>query len=135
MVKRLGKTFNRRYTENLKLVESIIGDGITNGEQLYILSKQIFGDKFKGIYIKKEMLPPLKNHGDFAILNEPENQHWISIFNHDGTMFEFDSFGRDMLGVGFHDFNNKTDAIHDQQLLEQNCGSRVISFMTTLLSK
>lgn len=125
---------DRKYHKNLMFVHRILGTGITTGKQLYDLASRLFGSKFKGIHFR-DRLPNLKHHGDFAIVNEPMNEHWISVFNYNGKLYEFDSFGRDMLGVPYHDFNVVGDAISEQRLDQADCGARVIAMMVTLFSQ
>ena len=129
------RNLNAKYKLNLKLVEKVIGSGITNGGQLDGLARYLFKKSYKGIYLKRDKLPLLRHHGDFAILNEPENIHWIAIFNLNGKLYEFDSYARDMLGSGFRDFNKNNDAIDDQGISQENCGARVVSMMVSLFSK
>lgn len=123
---------NNNYTENLKLVKSLLGDGITYGKDLFRVSKQIFGDKFLGVYDEKDRMPVLKK-GECIIINKPTNQHWIGRTNVNGTIEQYDSFNRkDFIG-GFK--NGDFDNSRDQNFNQSDCGSRVIAWLVTVLSK
>lgn len=115
----------------MKYAESILGDGITNGNQLEKLAKEVFGDKFKGVYGTKDKLPLLGTN-ECVIINKPDNVHWIGIYNKNGDIYSYDSFNRpDFIG-GYR--NSDFDGLPDQSVLEKNCGARVIAQMATALS-
>ena len=121
----------RAYNRNLKLVESIIGNRITNGGDLYRVAKQLFGDKFLGVYDHKDKIPKLKND-ECVIINQPTNQHWIGRANVNGKVYQYDSFNRPDFVGGF--INGDENNEPDQRLDEANCGARVLAWLTTILS-
>lgn len=104
------------------------------GGQLSSLAVKLFGSKFRGIYVKGDKLPILKE-GEILIQNNPTNIHWIGVANVKGTRYEFDSFGRDMLGNAYTDYNTPTDNVEDQRIWEANCGQRTLAFFVTVMSK
>lgn len=67
----------------------------------------------------------LKN-GEKFIYNT--GNHWIGLFKKKGKLYEFDSFGRDMLGDQFIDSNKK----EIQKMDESNCGQRTINKLSKL---
>lgn len=98
--------------------------GITNGEELDNLIKQIFPtDSYVGVIQYKSVkdLPKLKNN-QFALLNK--DTHWTIIFKKNDKLYEFDSYGRDMLGKGYRDVKFKN---FKQPLTEMNCGQRSVA--------
>ena len=130
----MSKAINKRYQSNLKKIERILGNKITNGEQLDGLSRRLFGGNYKGLYGEFDNFPHLDNN-EFIIVNKPNNQHWISIFNRGGKMYEFDSFARDLMGGKYIDFNTRYDNIKEQKINELNCGARTVAMIMTLLHK
>lgn len=126
---------NELYKENLQLIKQVLHNGgTTREEELDYLARELFGDKYKGLYSSSEKHPEIESHGDFAIINKPLNTHWICIFNYRGTKYEFDSFGNDMMGDGYIDFNTSNDEIEEQYDNESNCGQRVLAMMVSLFS-
>lgn len=122
------KILNSEYKRNLKLVEKILGNGITNGAQLNCLANKIFGKKFKGILDENEPLPKLKNM-ECVIRNRLNNEHWISEVNIGGKLYTYDSFNRkEYIDGKSGDF----DGFPDQKKNEQNCGQRSLSYLITV---
>jgi hypothetical protein len=124
-------SMERKYKQNLKNVEKMIGVGITDGGQLYDLSKKLFGAKFRGIYDDKDKLPKLKA-GECLIINRKTNEHWVAMANIKGKSYKYDSFNRPSYRGGYlnGDFDNRPD----QKASEHNCGQRCIAWLVTVLS-
>jgi len=126
------KQLNAKYLSNLKLVERILGTGITTGKQLNDLAINVFGRSFKGIYGSTDKLPKLRE-SQCILVNAPgNNEHWVGACVKNGVMYEYDSFNRDVLGRGYvdGDFDDRAD----QRLQESNCGQRTIAYLVTMLS-
>lgn len=70
-----------------------MGDGITYGNQLEEVGKQILGNKFFGVFQKGDLLPVLKERTGL-IINNPTNEHWIAMYRLNDKIHTFDSFGR-----------------------------------------
>jgi len=122
--------FEKKFYHNLMLVHKLIGNKITTGSDLYRLGKKLIGDKFRGIFTRRDI--PKLNEGESAILNVPSNEHWISIFKKNGKLYEFDSFGRDMLGNGYTDFNTKDDNFDEQKIWQSDCGQRSVALLMSI---
>jgi hypothetical protein len=122
---------NKKYLSNLRKVERVLGNQVTTGTQLDNFAKRHLGRGYKGIYSEHDHLPEL-GHNEFIIINKPNNTHWITAFNMGGKIFEFDSFGRDMMGKKYRDFNKIGDGINEQRIDENSCGQRVLSILMTL---
>ena len=113
------------------MVESLIGNKITNGEQLDGLAKQLFGKRYIGLFDWKDKLPVLKN-GECIIINKKSNEHWIGTIKLNDKLYTYDSFNRpDYIGGNLSGDN---DLIPDQNYNQENCGSRVLAWLTTILS-
>lgn len=61
--------------------------------------------------------------GKFIIILK--DSHWIAIFMKNGKIYEFDTFGRDLLGDGFEDHSKK----QLQKITEYNCGQRTLNYL------
>ena len=115
----------------LNQIESRVGKGITNGEQIISEGKRLFGKKFKGIYpIEGSSTPPfthntkgipaLKN-GEVAILNT--DTHWYPVWKSKGKLYEGDSYNiKNRLGSKYIDYKNPKNFIQGPG--EANCGPR-----------
>jgi hypothetical protein len=81
---------------------------------------------YRGLYQYKTLkdLPALKNN-QFALLNK--DTHWTVIYKKNGKKFEFDSYGRDLLGKGYADA--KLPKGFKQPLNEFNCGQRSLAWI------
>ena len=125
---------NRKYRQNLKLVESIIGhQKETTGAELDKLSTAIFGNKYRGLYGATDKLPKLKNR-ECIIINKPSNTHWLGLAKINGHEYAYDSYNRpNFLGSGYR--NGDIDNIADQSGLQENCGQRTVAWLCTILSQ
>lgn len=122
----------RTYNTNLQLVERLIGNRVTTGDELANLASKLFGSKFLGVYDWKDKMPLLKV-GECIIVNKKTNVHWIGTANVDGNIYTYDSFNRPDYVGGF--LNGDGDGRADQRVWEENCGSRVVAWLTTVLSR
>lgn len=129
--KKIISILNQKHTANLKMIESLLGTGITYGSQLYKLGKILMGSDFKGVYDDKARKPPLKN-GECYLVNRKSNEHWISVVKLDGNKYTYDSFNRNGYLGGLN--NGDYDLTADQKLYEQNCGQKALSYLLTTLT-
>ena len=100
--------------------------GITTSDDIDKLMKQLFGDRYIGVYswqtVRDVPQAPLKD-GQIAVLNK--DVHWTAVYKKKGKLYEVDSFNRDLLGPRFIDDNvakglKQTPATAD-------CGQRMIA--------
>jgi hypothetical protein len=128
------RALNAKYNENLRLIELILGRGITTGDQLYRLGKTLFGTRFKGVYTDRDKLPKLKD-GECLIVNRKTGEHWVAMANLIGRrgIRTYDSFNRQSYLGGYR--SGDVDGKPDQMVYESNCGQRSLSWLTTVLSK
>jgi hypothetical protein len=110
-----------------------MGDSdITTGEQINKYLKKYFNDdEYKGIVLD-DNIPELKKN-QFIINNK--NIHWTAVYNLNGKVKEFDSYGRDMLrniDDTFIPINQRQGA---NQLDEGDCGQRTIAFLLLIYGK
>ena len=130
----------RLYNEILEFIETLIGDQVTYSSQLSHIGRQIFGDKFKGVFASNEV-PELKN-GQHAVLNldrsDQEGSHWIAISKRDNEILVYDSYGRstnEIIPVLSGSGNGtviEADRDAEQEDDEYNCGARSLSFLILL---
>lgn len=124
--------FNRLYNQNLQMVIKVIGhDGITTGGELDKVARQLFGIKYKGIFIKGNTKPVLKNN-ECYIMNYKTNEHWICMIRINGVKYTYDSFNRKNYLHGYK--SGDVDGVGDQKYWEDSCGQRCLSFLVTVLS-
>ena len=85
------------FDDCLMRIEDIIGDKTTTNTQLLKLGKQLFGDRFKGVYCSDQNFR-LKNN-DCCIINTDSSKqsgtHWCGIYRYKDHHYIFDSFARD----------------------------------------
>ena len=122
---------NRIYKKNLKLIENVLGSGITYGSDLNRIGKALLGSKFKGVYGNFEQKPKIKN-GECYIVNRMDNQHWVSVLKLNDHKYTYDSFNRRSYLGGLK--NADYDQIPDQSKVQSNCGQRSLSFLVTTLT-
>lgn len=88
--------------------------------------KPLFGNKYLGIFEwKTEKDAPALENGQIAILNK--DVHWSAIYKKNNKKYEFDSFGRDLLGKGFADAKMPKSFL--QPFTEANCGQRTAAWL------
>ena len=112
----------------LKRIKKALGkSGITNGDDINKLAKQLFGDRFIGIFvIKGQSSVPTLKEGQIAILNK--DVHWYAIFKKDGKLYETDSYGRDLLGPKYKDKLPPKSFIQGNGGVDnQDCGQRALT--------
>jgi hypothetical protein len=100
--------------------------GITNGEEISKIMKELFGKRFIGIVQWKSTkdVPPLKE-GEVVILNK--DVHWTAAYKLHGKLYEVDSFNRDLLGSKFKD--DRAPASFRQTPTTADCGQRTVSLL------
>ena len=125
------------YNEVLKIIEDLLGNSTTYGDELQNLCLKLFGSKFRGVHAS-DKIPKMRNK-QMAILNldksnEP-GSHWVAIVKDGDDTIVYDSFGRDskkIISSVFKSGNGKiidTDYDAEQTAQELNCGPRSISFL------
>ena len=120
--------------QTLKHMERLIGHKHTTYDsELRKIGKKLFGTKFKGVF-PSDALPVLRN-GQCAIMNvdgskEP-GSHWMSLHKHNGKLYGYDSFGRNM-----NKLVSKFDRViindtkdKEQGDSESNCGQRCVAWI------
>ena len=129
------KIAEKYYQKYLKFVESIIGNQTTYNDELMEIGKELFGDKFIGVYAS-DQIPKLKS-GEMVICNldssnEP-GSHWVSLFKSGNNIFIYDSFGRctykilPELKQSGNGMVKMTEKDVEQKDDEYNCGARCIA--------
>ena len=86
----------------LNKVKTMIGKtGITTSDDIDKLMKQLFGDRYIGVYSWQTVrdVPKLKD-GQIAVLNK--DVHWTAVYKKKCKLYEVDSFNRDLLGPTIH---------------------------------
>ena len=122
----------KEYNFFLKIIEKDIGNTTTTNHQLDAYCKEIFGDRFKGVF-SIDTMHRLKNN-ECCIFNldkshEP-GSHWCGLYKTNGLYIVYDSFGRKshILGVPFKNVKT-TENDPEQKIRETNCGARTTAFL------
>ena len=98
--------------------------GITTSDDIDKLMKQLFGDRYIGVYSWQTVrdVPALKD-GQIAVLNK--DVHWTAVYKTKDTLYEVDSFNRDLLGPRYTDDNVAKSL--KQTPATADCGQRLIA--------
>jgi hypothetical protein len=118
----------------LKMVEKHVGNKVTSNQELDIVGKKLFHNKFMGTY-PADMLPRLSNVRPYCILNldvsgQP-GSHWIACVYEAGGILVYDSFGRSTRNIlpgrfkGFKTYDSEKNP--EQKVSEDNCGARALT--------
>lgn len=117
------------YRRWLKFAERLLGSKVTNGAELKNVCRELFGEKFKGVF-PSDRIPKLER-GTCAIANvdrsgEP-GSHWVAVTP---TLF-YDSFGRRHKELVSHAKlkQHDTELDREQEFAEENCGARCVAFL------
>ena len=114
------------------MIESVLGNGITNGDQLAELASKLFGKQFRGVYGDYDVFPKL-GLNEFVIINRRDGQHWITTANVGGKIYTYDSFNRPEYLGGFT--SGDEDGKPDQLPYQTNCGQNCLAWLITVFSK
>lgn len=138
------------YNQILKLVESVIGTGITNSNELKKTAKLFLQQKNKGLpsievsyAARDEVLNHIKSTEGkkFIFVNTDRSDlggtHHMVIYQNGKNLYFYDSFGRthgkvvpELMDLDPEVYNIRDSDTDDreQRLKEDNCGARVISW-------
>jgi hypothetical protein len=116
----------------------ILGDKTTYLSDLDKVGRQMFGNKFHGVY-PSDKIPILTKAKPYAILNLDRSgmsgSHWISIARQGKFTYVYDSFGRESTQIIrdlVYSGNGKiVDTEYDAEQLESedDCGARSIAWL------
>jgi hypothetical protein len=135
------KSFNY-YNEILKIIESHMGNEITDENQLRSLGNDILGTtSFKGVFPVDKM-SKLKNK-QCCIINldtsDMPGSHWVSIYKNKSKYCIYDSFGRrsskilpsliEKRNTSFVKSFQDSDYDAEQRIDENNCGQRCLAWL------
>ena len=117
----------------MKTFTSMVGGKVTYGNQLDMVAKRAFGDKFVGVF-SSDQIPKLTD-GQSAIINldtsRQPGSHWIAIGKLGPKIIVYDSFGRKTKQILpkllAHHIDTEYDA--EQSVDEYNCGARTLAFL------
>ena len=122
----------KKYNEILNVVCSEVGNKTTYGSDLTKFGKELFGEKYRGIFAS-DQIPQLKN-GQNCIVNLDKSyeggSHWVAVVHQSGKNYVYDSFGRPSKNI-LPEFKKVIDTDYDceQEIEEENCGSRCLSWL------
>jgi hypothetical protein len=92
--------------------------------------KPLFGERYIGLFEWRSPADaPVLKERQVAILNR--SVHWSAIYRKNGKNYEFDSYGRDLLGSGFADAKMPTS--FRQTFSTADCGQRSIAWLIKVL--
>jgi hypothetical protein len=130
------------FRKQLKLVEHVMGKGLTYNSYLLKIAKQLIGAQFEGVYSQNTVPLKLPTRCMF-ILNQDVDTgkgiHWISVYKNGKTYYIYDSFGRtskrlvplfvnQILGENC----KYIDSDHDPEQFgykSENCGQLCLTFL------
>ena len=129
------KEIEKVYKKTVKQIEKILkNNGITNSKQLTDVGRELFGKLYRGTF-PVDKLPKLK-HNECCIINLDTSgmigSHWVSVYKYRDEYCIYDSFGRkttEILPSLKHLKHLDSDYDIEQQMIQQNCGQRSISWL------
>lgn len=103
-----------------------MGKNMTGESQIRRRMKQYFPNQYRGIFTPNK-IPKLRRN-EIAIVFEGPNHagHWRTVYNKNGTLYEYDSYGRDAQGSRYKDARAGGNK---QKQWEANCGQRTIAHL------
>jgi hypothetical protein len=119
------------YDESLRKIQDKIGNNTTNNIQLDKVGKEMFKNKFGGVYSQDE-IP--KSKTKYYIVNtdtsDKAGTHWVAV----ADKYIYDSFGRNTKQLGKYFKKHElipTNKNIEQSILENNCGQRCLAYLNT----
>lgn len=128
----------RIYEIELNNMIKLVGNKTTYSDQLLIIGKKLFKNKFMGIFTS-DKIPKNIKIGYMIIVNLDSSgqsgSHWVAVCkDKKGTIWVYDSFGRSIHKI-LPDIYNKrrkiksTERDLEQDIEESNCGARCLAFL------
>ncbi len=133
------------YNFVLNHVESVMGNKVTDEDQLRRAGKQMFGEKFLNVY-SADRRPRFHGKKKYAIMNlDPSwmpGSHWVAVIKDNNDLLVYDSLARKstkILPILFKGgAGNVIDTEYDKEqdtkrdingkiIREDNCGQRTLS--------
>jgi len=122
-----------------KYINSLGRNGLSN-IQLENVCRDLFGSKFKGVYMQDELLPHMMKPGYYTIntdINDGGGIHWVALVLTPKKAYVFDSFGRPtkaLMPILYKNLSKHrvvVDADYDQNQKgdSQVCGQLCIAFL------
>jgi hypothetical protein len=118
----------------------MIGENTTTNITLNKIGKQLFKDRFLGVFMSNE-IPSMKNK-QMLITNTQSNkqggEHWIGLYKYNDKTYFFDSFARDYKTLSKYWKNknwvNVLENVNSHQIREQSyrsnaCGAYSLNFL------
>ena len=116
--------------------------GSTYLDELDMFGTKMLGNKFHGVY-PSDKIPKLTTKQPYCILNLDKStqsgSHWIGVARTPAYILVYDSFGRKTKRILPALFKNSgklkivdTEADPEQDILEENCGQRCLSWLILL---
>ena len=127
----------KTFEDNLIKVENKLKKvGLTNNIELNKLGKELFGNKFIGVFMANE-LQRMKNN-EYCIINNKSSkshgEHWLSLIKYNDKKYIWDSFARNYKTLSPY-FKNKNWVNASVKQFEPNegkdCGQLSLSFILT----
>tara|TARA_R110000744_G_scaffold206441_1_gene325020 strand:- start:48 stop:518 length:471 start_codon:yes stop_codon:yes gene_type:complete len=136
-VSKMKNSIDKKNSEILKMVESIIGNSTTTNFDLNNIGKKLFSDRYLGTFAS-DKFPKIsrKNNPKYCILNLDKTgmpgSHWVSCVILSDKVLIYDSFGRKSKKILPETFKKNTKIIDteydsEQDIMELNCGARCIA--------
>jgi len=125
----------KEYENNLEILEDILGNESTTDVELNHLGKNLFFERFVGVFSADKM-KRLKNN-QMCIVNTDDSKHsgkhWIACYKHRNKTYVYDSFDRDVKSLSKY-WKNKHNWVNanthrEQSYNENNCGPRSLAWL------
>lgn len=114
----------------------MIGDRVTNNEQLYSLGKKLLSDKF--IAVLPSNYAPLHPNGYMILNTDPSTksgEHWVSLLPFGDETYFYDSFNRPFTSLSSHwkkkPWIQYIDDSSEQSISEEECGAISMAVILT----
>ena len=124
-------------------------EGMTTSSELQQIGRQLFGNKFIGVYAQNCLPMDYMKQNKYAIINTDKKRdsrgrlnkgtHWVSIASdNNGKILIFDSFGRPTSKLLKHLYNQMkknnikyqdTEYDQEQHWIQENCGQLCMTWL------
>lgn len=125
------------FKRALKFVESVMGNGETDSDELEKVGKFLFEDKWVGVFASDEVDPTLQGEGYYLCNLDNHNEdgsHWTALAVRGCVIYYFDSFARTQrttlrLEDPHHVIVQEINPNIVQGARESNCGQRCLAWL------
>lgn len=123
------------FKRALKVITNVLGSGETDSIQLNTIGKELFEDKWNGVFARDQVNP---NQEGYYICNLDthlqQGSHWTALAVRGPVIYYFDSFARPQrktlkLDDPYHIIISEKNPRILQNVKEENCGQRCLAWL------